>query len=433
MKLWCCLVLCALVACGSKREPATDKPADPPKPAAPKPLAVAFVIEGWEMWIGNDVYTPEDDPSRELGALKPLKEAFGRLRLPAGSQATVVTYGEKAWARQPMGPIEKVTAASFGDQKDYAGVIDRNLVAGVTLGLDELARVPDAQRLLIVIGDGTDENGETAKTALAALAKRAASEHVQVVAITYKGALSQPDNPVKELDPNMVNVNTMDALANQLTFTFDQIAHPPPAAPPAEVAGPPPPFTLAILMNDQEVWIGNDEIEPPDSPAAYKGALHAIQAVFDKSPMTGFPAGSKAMLITYDDKATIKLPTTPIEKLDAHALGTQMDGKGKLGTELVAGARLALNELTKIDGGRRVIVILGDGNDTNNEAAKTQLQQLAKQAADRHIEVYAITWKGPLSANGSVITELDPKATTAATTEELTADLVALFRVLRNH
>jgi hypothetical protein len=426
------VVLALLVACGSKKEPAGgSKPADPPKPTATQSFAVAIVIEGSEMWIGNDQVVDEIDPSRDPGALKSLKESFDRVplkNLPAGSKGTVIAYGEKATVRQPMGPIETVKGASFGEQKDYAGVIDRNLVAGVTLGLDELAKVPDARRILFVIGDGTDENPDAAKAQLAALAKRAETEKVQIVSIVYKGARSRSDSDIAALDPNPTVVNTADTIPDHLAFTFNMLQGP---SAPAVAGGPAPPFTLAVLMADQEIWVGNDEYEAPDSPAMHRGALNAIRAAFDKPPFKDFPAGSQAIVLTYDDNTKVTVPSLPLANFDARQLVTQKDAKGKLGTELVAGVRSAFNELTKVGGDRRVLIILGDGNDTNNEAAKAQLQQLAKQAADRHIEVHAIVWKGELSEPSNVITELDPKAKTAATSDELATDLVALLSSLR--
>src|SRR5262249_41785647 len=35
-------------------------------------LAIAIVLNGWEIWIGNDDVLPEDDPSRYPGVLKAL-------------------------------------------------------------------------------------------------------------------------------------------------------------------------------------------------------------------------------------------------------------------------------------------------------------------------------------------------------------------------
>ena len=434
MKLWCCLVLCAVVACGSKSGTSGEaKPAEGSNakvaPAAAKPLAVAIVFEGWEMWVGNDdIEPPEGD--RVPGVLKPFKEAFAHLSfkdLPAGSKAAVISYGEHATVRRPMGPIESLTAGVFGDQKDYWRVIDRNLVEGVTLGLDELAKVNDARRVLVVISDGTDVNFAKVKESFTTLAKRAAAQNVEVISILYSAELSQP-SMISTLDPNAVRVNTADAIVDQLNWSLLRLTQPPVV--PSSTA---PPFTLALVMSSAEVWVGNDDITAKDQPDYFPGALNAIRAALDRSPLTGFPPGSQAMLVTYDSKAQTKIPLGPIEKLDARAIGVQRDYRSRIGSELVGGVRHALSELVKVTGERRVLVIVGDGNDTNNEAAKAQLKELAKQASNFRIEVYAFVYKSSLSEKSSVITELDPKAKTAATTDELTSDLAALFRVLPNH
>lgn len=438
MKLLCSLVLCALVACGSKS--GTSGEAKPGSgsgsgsaviaPAAPKAVAIAFVFQGQEVWVGNDdVEPPEGDPMP--GVLKSFKTAWKGIdlkELPAGSKATVISYGEQPTVRRPMGPIETLAPEAFGDQKDYRGVIDRHLVEGVTMGLDELKKVTDARRVLVVIGDGTDARPETAKPSLEALGKRAAAENVELVSIIYAGQLSQPATVIRALDPKATAVNTVDAIAEQLHWSLVRLSQP--ASPPASASTTPAPFTLALLLQGSEVWIGNDADTPADDPSRMPGALNAIRAAFERTPLTGFPPGSQAMVITYADKATTKLPLIPIEKLDARAIGVQHDYHGTIGTELVGGVRHALTALAKTPSSRRVLVILGDGGDTNNETARAQLQQLAKDAANMHVDIYAIVYKGALSDPTTVVTELDPKAATAKTADEITADLSALLRVL---
>jgi hypothetical protein len=122
----------------------------------------------------------------------------------------------------------------------------------------------------------------------------------------------------------------------------------------------------------------------------------------------------------------------PIDKLDLHAIGTQKDYYGAIGDELVGGVTLAFTELVKVQAGRRVLIVIGDGADTNNEAAKTQLQGLAKRAAEFHIEVHAIVYKSQLSVPETVVTVLDPNATVATTADEITTQLGALFSRLRS-
>lgn len=429
MKIWRAVVLCVVMAaCGSPhREAVVEKPKSPP-PAPATPVAIAFVMEGWEGWVGNDEIPNLPEGEVHLGALKGLEEAFAKVSLaslPAGSTATVVSYGERAVVRHPMGPAATLKASAFGAQKDYLGVIDRDLVGGLTLGLDELAKVKDARRVLVVIGDGTDSNADTAKERLTALARRAEAEKVQIVSYVYKAELSSESTPLGAFDPNMQQISTLETITNALEVLSDRIAPQPVVAPTGSSVA------LALLLGGGEIWMGNDDIEPADSPGRYLGALKPIRAAFARAPLSGLPAGSQGLVLAYDDRVQTKKPLGPIEKLDAEAVGDQRSYYKRFGSELVVGARAAISQLGKIPAGRRVLVVIGDGNDTNNETAKVQLAQLAKEAAAQHVEVHAIIYKGPLSSDESVVQALAPDATTAKTGDDLTAQLVALFTTLR--
>jgi len=89
-------------------------------------------------------------------------------------------------------------------------------------------------------------------------------------------------------------------------------------------------------------------------------------------------------------------------------------------------------DVIAIDAGR-VLVVVGDGSDTNLETAKPRLRQLAKQAAELHIEVHAIVYKTPLSSPETVISTLDPNATTVTSTDAITGELAAVFAGLGKH
>jgi hypothetical protein len=428
------VLLWLLAACGSQHaptpEPRVGNQGSGVQPVPARPVAVAIVFEGWELWVGNDRLPDVPDAERYPGALRPFEDAFARVPLtgfPTGSRATIVTYTDRASVRHPMDRIENLAAAAFGDQKDYLGVIDRDLVGGVTLGLNELAKVTDARRILVVIGDGSDTNNETAKGALAALAKRAATENVELLSIVYKGPLSSDATPIRALDPSARVVNTADAIADEVGWLFTRLKQRPVVG--GGVGGKP--VALAFLVSGWEVWMGNDEIVPANDPSRYTGTLKSIRAAFDRAPMTGFPDGSKAMVATYDSSSRIRLPMGPIESLDARAVGVQRDYYGTVGVELVSGVTLALTELAKVEGARRVLVVVGDGSDANPDAAKLKLADLAKRAAEFHIEVHAIVYKASLSGEATVVTLLDPKASTVASTDAITAELVALFKRLR--
>jgi hypothetical protein len=427
------VALLCLLACGTRTttvEPPIAKDGSAQaRPAARKPVAIAIVFEGWEMWVGNDqLDVPEHE--RYAGALKPFKEALSRLDVsdfPAGSQAAVVTYGEGAKTRHAMQPVDKLVPEAFGEQKDYADTIDRDLAGGVKLGLDELAKVDGARRVLVVIGDGNDTNHDAAKGALAELATRAAKENVEIVSLVYQAPLSPPSRTIVFLDPGAVSVHSVDGIVDQLGFLFVRLKQ----RPSAPVGGKHA-VALALVASGAETWMGNDDIVPPNDPGRYVGALKAIRAAFESTPTYGFPRGSVGMFATYDSSARIRVPMLPIDKLDLHAIGTQKDYYGAIGDELVGGVTLAFTELVKVQAGRRVLIVIGDGADTNNEAAKTQLQGLAKRAAEFHIEVHAIVYKSQLSVPETVVTVLDPNATVATTADEITAQLGALFSRVRS-
>ncbi len=421
------MFLLVAAACSSKPTPTQVEPSTKPiAPAPQKPVAIAFVIEGHEMWMGNDkLDLPEHE--RYPGALEPLRAAFAKVTMTsaatAGSLGALITYGDKAVLRHPMRPLGTLTAAALGEQKDYAGIIERDLVGGVTLGLDELVKVKDAQRVLVVIGDATDSNADKAKDALAALGTRAAAENVKLVSLIYKGILSSPENAIAAFDPRVMTVNSMDMVQNELEILFDGLA------PPRAVVGNG--IALALLVSGQEVWMGNDDMVTADDPARYTGALKAIRAALDQKPMSNFPTGSEGMILRYDSHLRTVQKLGPIERIDADAIGDQKSYFAATGSELVQGVRGALTQLAQVEAARRVLVILGDGNDTNNEAAKAQLRALRATAAGQNVEVHAIIFKAALSPDTDVIRELDPSAMTAKTSDDITSQLSTLLRSLR--
>jgi hypothetical protein len=170
-------------------------------------------------------------------------------------------------------------------------------------------------------------------------------------------------------------------------------------------------IAVAVVFNGQEVWVGNDQIEPADSPALYLGALEGIRRGVDALDLVHTTsAGSKAMLITYDDQARIRLPLGPVSRLTGAAVGTQRDYYSRIGTSLVEGTTLAIDELEHARTDKKLVIVVSDGNDTNNEAARVQFAELKKRAASDRIRVAAIIYKGQLSDPDSVITALAPNA-----------------------
>lgn len=191
---------------------------------------------------------------------------------------------------------------------------------------------------------------------------------------------------------------------------------------PAKLEGAP--YTLAIVLNGWEIWIGNDKILPEDDPSMYAGgALEAIKSGVGKSMFAKSSPGSQAMVVVYTDKPEIKLPLGPIEKLDPAAFGTQKDYYNKTGVELVSAIELAAAELDKVNGGKKFIFVIGDGNDTNNEAAVPRLARLKTTFAASGIHVVSFVYKTKLSGEETVITKLTDESQTATTTDVLATQL----------
>lgn len=172
-------------------------------------------------------------------------------------------------------------------------------------------------------------------------------------------------------------------------------------------------MALAVVFNGQEVWMGNDDIEPEDSPARYPGTLHAIRDGLRAMDLAHtLSRGSKAMLVSYADIAEVRSPMRPAALMTGEAVGTQKDYYMKFGTALVEGVSLAITELEQTPTDKKLVIIISDGNDTNNDEAKLQFAELKKRAAKANIRIVSIIYKGLLSDSANAITTLAPSSIT---------------------
>ncbi|HEX4421720.1 MAG TPA: FHA domain-containing protein [Kofleriaceae bacterium] len=191
-------------------------------------LAIAIVMNGWEIWIGNDKVLPEDDPSRYPGVLESFEGALEKVDFknagPAGSVGAVITYADKAVVRIPMGPLDKITGSQLGSQKDYFGTKGVELVKGVDLGLTELHKVQASRKVLIVVCDGMDTNMEAAKGQLQILKQQAKNDQIQTFAIIYKSAMSGDGNVISPMIPSTQTVNSADNIATAIAGILTRMA-----------------------------------------------------------------------------------------------------------------------------------------------------------------------------------------------------------------
>lgn len=183
-------------------------------------VAIALVMNTWEVWVGNDDMLPEEDPSRYPGVLKSLEQALDGLKFtdagPKGSKGMVVVYADKATIRVPMGDLKEITGQKLGTQKDYFGTKGVEMVKGIELAMGQLHDVTAARKVLIVVCDGHDTNPEAAKSTLRKLKGDAAKDKIQTFAIVYKSALSDipsPETVIQHFTNNVSTVNTADNIA----------------------------------------------------------------------------------------------------------------------------------------------------------------------------------------------------------------------------
>jgi hypothetical protein len=191
-------------------------------------LAIAIVMNGWEIWIGNDDVLPDGDPSRFPGVLKSLEAALDKVVFkdagPPGSLGMVITYADSATVRIPMGPLDRITGSALGTQKDYFGTQGVELVKGVDLALSELHKVQVSRKVLIVICDGLDKNMDAAKGQMVALKARAAADKIETFAIIYKGGMSGDGNVISAMITQTQTVNTAENIATAIQGILSRMA-----------------------------------------------------------------------------------------------------------------------------------------------------------------------------------------------------------------
>ncbi len=188
-------------------------------------------------------------------------------------------------------------------------------------------------------------------------------------------------------------------------------------------------IAIALVVQGQEAWIGNDEYETTRR-ARYQGALNGLAYGIDLLHLGQIgPPGSKGVIVTYSRGAELKLPMSELEAVTGAALGSQREYRGNSGTDMVRGIRVALDELAQVETSRKALIVIGDGNDTN-DVARSQLLELKKDAAKANVQLFGIIYKSPLSNPGSDLHRLVPHATQVTSVDGITGQLNAIVERL---
>ena len=186
-------------------------------------------------------------------------------------------------------------------------------------------------------------------------------------------------------------------------------------------------IAIALVINGQEIWIGNDDYEQ-DENAKYAGVLKNLEQAIDKLQLgNAGPPGSKGTVISFSTGAELKVPMGDLKLITGAALGGQKDYHGKIGTDMVQGITMGIAELSKQSTARKALIVVGDGNDTNNEAAKVALVDLKKQAKAQNIQLFAIIYKSAVSSEGAVVTTMIPNAKVVNSIDGIASELNAII------
>lgn len=132
------------------------------------------------------------------------------------------------------------------------------------------------------------------------------------------------------------------------------------------------------------------------------------------------PEGSTIGAVSYATGATLRAEATPKVRFGAGFLGYVPLYKDATGSDLVQGMTMGLSELRKANAPRKTLVVVGDGNDTNSEAATGMLQELHAEAEEQGIEIRAVLAPGkaatpsPIERAGIQTFDADPVDLTRA-------------------
>ena len=138
------------------------------------------------------------------------------------------------------------------------------------------------------------------------------------------------------------------------------------------------------------------------------------------------------MIVTYSMGAHVRLPWSPLGELRGRALGHQLDYRGSIGSDLVQGVELAVAALEQATTRRRVLIVLGDGNDTVPGRAPRALADLRKRAIKDQIELYAMVYISPVSDAHTDVTALVPDTRQVNSVDGINATLAAITSRISN-
>ena len=189
-------------------------------------------------------------------------------------------------------------------------------------------------------------------------------------------------------------------------------------------------IAVVLLLEGHELFIGNTSYtEDPDSQ--YPGVLQKLVPMVNLLPKIG-PPGSLGAIVIYHQGAEVKLPMGPLTNLTGDKLGQEKDYQGKVTRDLVTGVNAAITELRKVTTSRKALIIVGDGADTNIDAAKAQLQTLRKQCEQDRIELYGLNYNANIGDELTAVKSLVPDVQIVQSIDGIEAQMGAIIEKIND-
>ncbi len=184
-------------------------------------------------------------------------------------------------------------------------------------------------------------------------------------------------------------------------------------------------IAIVVLVEGHGMYMGSEDA--PDS-GVFKQLGAAVDAVKDAGP-----PGSQGELIVYANQPVVKVPMGDLKALGGGGLGSLKDYQAITTRELIGGVNQAFADLKNAHTSRRCLIIVGDGMDTNPDAAKTQLADLKKQFDKEKIELYGVYYQTEeLEGDMSVVKVLVPTVKTANAKDNIASGVAAIVASLSN-
>jgi hypothetical protein len=171
---------------------------------------------------------------------------------------------------------------------------------------------------------------------------------------------------------------------------------------------PDAPMAVVFVMEGKALWIGNTSYEM-DPQAQYTGALKTLEVAVDKLDLSRrLPPGSRVGIVTYADRATVRLPLSPVAAVHGSSFGTERDYAGQNGNDLVQGIAAGVGEVARSTAPVRLVIVLcdgitGDGSDAAAAAAQGPFKELSERATRMNIPIKAVFYLSPDPGSSPVV------------------------------